>query len=73
VNLLTSNKYTEKQIGYLFISVLISGNSELIQLIVQNIKNDLGKLKRKKITDTLTVMLGQVPARSLCKDLNNRP
>lgn len=41
VNLLTSNKYTEKQIGYLFISVLISGNSELIQLIVQNIKNDL--------------------------------
>ena len=27
--------------GYLFISVLISGNSELIQLIVQSIKNDL--------------------------------
>ena len=59
VNLLSSNKYTEKQIvsfltnvellnydfncqGYLFISVLISGNSELIQLIVQSIKNDLG-------------------------------
>jgi len=41
VNLLSSNKYTEKQIGYLFISVLISGNSELIQLIVQSIKNDL--------------------------------
>ena len=41
VNLLYSNKYTEKQIGYLFISVLISGNSEMIQLIVQSIKNDL--------------------------------
>lgn len=41
VNLLSSNKYTEKQIGYLFISVLISGNSELIRLIVQSIKNDL--------------------------------
>ena len=41
VNLLSSNKYTKKQIGYLFISVLISGNSELIQLIVQSIKNDL--------------------------------
>ena len=27
--------------GYLFISVLISGNSELIQLIIQSIKNDL--------------------------------
>jgi AP-2 complex subunit alpha len=42
VNLLSSNKYTEKQIGYLFISVLISGSSELIQLINQSIKNDLG-------------------------------
>jgi len=41
VNLLYSNKYTEKQIGYLFISVLISGNNELVQLIVQSIKSDL--------------------------------
>ena len=41
VNLLSSNKYTEKQIGYLFISVLISSNSDLINLINQSIKNDL--------------------------------
>lgn len=41
VNLLSSNKYTEKQIGYLFISVLVSANSELIKLIIQSIKNDL--------------------------------
>ncbi|CAD5216885.1 unnamed protein product [Bursaphelenchus okinawaensis] len=42
VNLLSSNKYTEKQIGYLFISVLINLNSELIKLIIQSIKNDIG-------------------------------
>uniref|UniRef100_A0A0P4W770 Clathrin/coatomer adaptor adaptin-like N-terminal domain-containing protein n=1 Tax=Scylla olivacea TaxID=85551 RepID=A0A0P4W770_SCYOL len=41
VNLLSSNKYTEKQIGYLFISVLVNTNSDLIKLIVQSIKNDL--------------------------------
>ncbi|KAG1663189.1 AP-2 complex subunit alpha [Nymphon striatum] len=41
VNLLSSNKYTEKQIGYLFISVLVNANSELLKLIVQSIKNDL--------------------------------
>ncbi|KAK2712256.1 AP-2 complex subunit alpha-like isoform X1 [Artemia franciscana] len=41
VNLLSSNKYTEKQIGYLFISVIINTNSSLIQLIMQSIKNDL--------------------------------
>lgn len=41
VNLLSSNKYSEKQIGYLFISVLVGANSDLIKLIIQNIKNDL--------------------------------
>ncbi|KAL8614372.1 AP-2 complex subunit alpha-2 [Nucella lapillus] len=32
VNLLSSNKYTEKQIGYLFISVLVEASSELNKL-----------------------------------------
>lgn len=42
VNFLSSNKYTEKQIGYLFISVLVNSNSDLIRLINNAIKNDLG-------------------------------
>ncbi|XP_013404280.1 AP-2 complex subunit alpha-2 isoform X2 [Lingula anatina] len=41
VNLLSSNKYTEKQIGYLFISVLVSASSDLMKLVVQSIKNDI--------------------------------
>ncbi|KAF6020848.1 AP2A2 [Bugula neritina] len=41
VNLLSSNKYTEKQIGYLFISVLVGANNELMKLVIQAIKNDL--------------------------------
>ncbi|XP_075965896.1 AP-2 complex subunit alpha-2-like isoform X1 [Anarhichas minor] len=41
VNLLSSNKYTEKQIGYLFISVLVNSNSDLIRLINNGLKNDL--------------------------------
>ncbi|CAH1787764.1 unnamed protein product [Owenia fusiformis] len=41
VNLLSSNKYTEKQIGYLFISVLVSGTSELMKLVIQAIKEDI--------------------------------
>lgn len=41
VNLLSSNKYSEKQIGYLFILVLMNANSELMKLIIQSIKNDL--------------------------------
>ena len=41
VNLLSSNKYSEKQIGYLFISVLVGANNELMKLIIQHTKNDL--------------------------------
>lgn len=41
VNLLVSNKYTEKQIGYLFISVILNHESELMRLIIMNIKNDV--------------------------------
>ncbi|CAF0860690.1 unnamed protein product [Didymodactylos carnosus] len=41
VNLLSSNKYTEKQIGYLFISVIMNNSTEMKQLIIQNIRNDL--------------------------------
>ncbi|XP_072447990.1 AP-2 complex subunit alpha-2-like isoform X3 [Chiloscyllium punctatum] len=41
VNLLSSNKYTEKQIGYLFISVLVNSNSELMRLINNALRNDL--------------------------------
>ncbi|XP_055505811.1 AP-2 complex subunit alpha-2-like isoform X2 [Leucoraja erinacea] len=41
INLLSSNKYTEKQIGYLFISILMNSNSELMRLINNALKNDL--------------------------------
>lgn len=41
VNLLSSNKYSEKQIGYLFISVLLDEGNDLMRLIIQSVKNDL--------------------------------
>lgn len=41
VNLLSSITFSEKQIGYLFVSVLITENSELSKLIIQSCKADL--------------------------------
>lgn len=41
MDLLSFNKYTEKQIGYLFISLLVNSNSDLIWFINNAIKNDL--------------------------------
>uniref|UniRef100_A0A915JLE1 Clathrin/coatomer adaptor adaptin-like N-terminal domain-containing protein n=1 Tax=Romanomermis culicivorax TaxID=13658 RepID=A0A915JLE1_ROMCU len=66
VNLLSSNKYTEKQIGYLFISVLISSNSELIRLIVQSIKNDL--LSRNPINVNLALQcIANIGSKDMCE------
>ncbi|TGZ57306.1 hypothetical protein CRM22_009954 [Opisthorchis felineus] len=41
VNLLCSNRYTEKQIGYLFISVLINEAHPLMNLVITRLKDDL--------------------------------
>eukprot|EP00047_Mylnosiga_fluctuans_P003028 m.227075 g.227075 ORF g.227075 m.227075 type:complete len:899 (-) comp11528_c0_seq1:49-2745(-) len=41
VNLLSSVAFSEKQMGYLFVSVLLTENSELSRLIIQNCKSDL--------------------------------
>ncbi|KAL3314365.1 AP-2 complex subunit alpha-2 [Cichlidogyrus casuarinus] len=41
VNLLCSNRYTEKQMGYLFISVLVRENHPLMNLVITRLKDDL--------------------------------
>lgn len=41
VNLLASSKYWEKSVGYLFISVLLHEEHELVRLLIQSIRNDL--------------------------------
>ncbi|KAL5110403.1 AP-2 complex subunit alpha-2 [Taenia crassiceps] len=41
VNLLCSNRYTEKQIGYLFISVLLNDAHPLMNLVISRIRDDM--------------------------------
>ncbi|KAJ9127887.1 hypothetical protein QFC24_000172 [Naganishia onofrii] len=41
VNLVSSNKYSEKQIGYLAVTLLMHENSELIRLVINSIRKDL--------------------------------
>ncbi|KAJ3092583.1 hypothetical protein HK102_005352 [Quaeritorhiza haematococci] len=41
VNLISSNKYSEKQIGYLAVTLLLTENSDLIRLVVNSIRKDL--------------------------------
>ncbi|KAH6917381.1 AP-2 complex subunit alpha [Coprinopsis sp. MPI-PUGE-AT-0042] len=41
VNLISSSKYTEKQIGYLAMTLLMHENSDFLRLVVNSIKKDL--------------------------------
>ncbi|KAF8950913.1 hypothetical protein BGZ46_004255, partial [Entomortierella lignicola] len=41
VNLISSTKYSEKQIGYLGITLLMHENSDLVRLVVNSIRKDL--------------------------------
>ena len=41
LSLLTSNKYSEKQIGYLAVTLLLNERNDLINLVVNSIRRDL--------------------------------
>lgn len=44
VNLISSTKYSEKQIGYLALTLLMHENSDLVRLVVNSIRKDLDDL-----------------------------
>lgn len=41
VNLISSNRYSEKQIGYLALTLLMHENSDILRLVVNSIRKDL--------------------------------
>ncbi|RXK42346.1 AP-2 complex subunit alpha [Tremella mesenterica] len=41
VNLISSTRYTEKQIGYLALTLLMHENSDLVRLVINSIRKDL--------------------------------
>lgn len=45
VNLISSSKYSEKQIGYLALTLLMHEDSDLIRLIVNSIRKDLDSME----------------------------
>lgn len=44
ISLISSNTYSEKQIGYLAISILLNENSEMMHLVINSIKKDLNAM-----------------------------
>ncbi|CDW58546.1 AP 2 complex subunit alpha 2 [Trichuris trichiura] len=70
VNLLSSNKYTEKQIGYLFISVLGSCSNELMRLTIQSIKNDLQSRNPVHVNLALQC-ISNIGSKEMCEAFGN--
>ncbi|KAK4049735.1 hypothetical protein OIO90_005316 [Microbotryomycetes sp. JL221] len=47
VNLITSQKYSEKQIGYLALTLLMHENSDIVRLVVNSIRKDLDEMNEQ--------------------------
>ncbi|KJE94764.1 adaptin [Capsaspora owczarzaki ATCC 30864] len=72
ISLVASNKYSEKQIGYLFLSVMINETSDFNRLIIQQIKNDLLDRNETHVCLALTCIAnvgGREMAESLAGDV----
>jgi AP-2 complex subunit alpha len=41
ISLITSTKYSEKQIGYLAVTLLLTENDDLLRLVINSIRKDL--------------------------------
>ncbi|TPX45987.1 hypothetical protein SeMB42_g02779 [Synchytrium endobioticum] len=72
INLLTSTKYSEKQIGYLAVTLLLTENSDLLRMVVNSIKKDLEE--QNEIFNCLALQAianigGQEMAESLTSDV----
>lgn len=66
VNLLSSNVYSEKRIGYLFISVVMGKDCDFMHLVINAVKDDLSS--HKKIFQNLAL---QYTANSTSPELAN--
>eukprot|EP00457_Paulinella_chromatophora_P000942 gb/GEZN01000944.1/.p1 GENE.gb/GEZN01000944.1/~~gb/GEZN01000944.1/.p1 ORF type:complete len:996 (-),score=239.00 gb/GEZN01000944.1/:356-3343(-) len=77
VKLLTSNKYSEKNCGYMACQILLHENHELLRLIIQSVKKDLVPPKGKQPNEVFQCLAlscvanvgGQEVAEALTKDV----
>ncbi|KLO14453.1 Adaptor protein complex AP-2 alpha subunit [Schizopora paradoxa] len=73
VNLISSHKYSEKQIGYLAVTLLMHENSDFLRLVVNSIKKDLDE--NNEINNCLALHAianvgGQEMAEALAEDVH---
>lgn len=73
VNLISSHKYSEKQIGYLAVTLLMHENSDFLRLVINSIRKDLDE--NNEINNCLALHAianvgGTEMAEALCEDVH---
>ncbi|KAI0322331.1 Adaptor protein complex AP-2 alpha subunit [Amylostereum chailletii] len=73
VNLISSHKYSEKQIGYLAVTLLMHENSDFLRLVVNSIRKDLDE--NNEVNNCLALHAianvgGTEMAEALCEDVH---
>ncbi|KAH8120326.1 Adaptor protein complex AP-2 alpha subunit [Phellopilus nigrolimitatus] len=73
VNLISSHKYSEKQIGYLAVTLLMHENSDFLRLVVNSIKKDLddnNEINNCLALHAIANVGGQEMAEALAEDVH---
>lgn len=73
-NLISSSKHSEKQIGYLAVSLLLSENSELTRLVINSLRKDLqdtNEIYNCMALHAIANIGGRDMAETLAKDVEN--
>ncbi|KAI0047833.1 Adaptor protein complex AP-2 alpha subunit [Auriscalpium vulgare] len=73
VNLISSHKYSEKQIGYLAVTLLMHENSDFLRLVVNSIRKDLddnNEIHNCLALHAIANVGGTEMAEALCEDVH---
>lgn len=69
LKLIASSKFPEKRVGYLGLTQLLDENTEVLMLVTNSIKNDMGQEANQYVNGLALCALGNIASPEMCRAL----
>lgn len=69
LKLIASSKFPEKRVGYLGLTQLLDENTEVLMLVTNSIKNDMGPENNQYVNGLALCALGNIASQEMCRAL----
>lgn len=70
LKLIASQKFPEKRVGYLGLTQLLDENTEVLMLVTNSIKNDMGSDSNQYVNGLALCALGNIASSEMCRSLS---